>query len=161
MNIDITRLRSGVDKTLSINENILISEEKIKEAGLLDIENLVTDILLYKNALLDICAKIKISGYLIIPCSVTLKPVKHQFLIELDDEITNLYEEIGENDKNIQNTIDILPIIWENILMEIPMRVVSENASFEKTSGEGWKLLTEEKDEILNPEFAKLMDLFK
>lgn len=161
MNIDITRLRNGVDKTISIKENIKISDEKIKEAGLIDIENLDIDILLYKNAILDICAKLKISGELIMPCSVTLKPVKHEFFIDLDDELVNLYEEIGEIDKNIQNTIDILPIIWENILMEIPMRVVSENASFEKTSGEGWKLLTEEKDEILNPEFAKLMDLFK
>ena len=70
-------------------------------------------------------------------------------------------EEIEENDKKIENSIDILPIIWENILMEIPMKVVSEEAKDIELKGDGWRLITDEKRENINPEFQKLNKLFE
>ena len=71
----------------------------------------------------------------------------------------NILEEIGENVKNNQNTIDILPIIWENILMEIPMRVVSEEArnSDINMSADGWKFVTEEEEHL--SQLSELMDM--
>ena len=71
-----------------------------------------------------------------------------------------MLEEIGKNDKNLENTIDILPIIWENILMEIPMRVVNEDIHDATLKGEGWSFVTEEQPSI-NPELQKLKDLLK
>ena len=67
-------------------------------------------------------------------------------------------ENMEENERNFQNTIDILPIIWENILMEIPMRVVSEEAKNSDISleGNGWKFVTEE-EEKTSP-LSELMD---
>ena len=75
----------------------------------------------------------------------------------IDDKLENILKEL-EIDKKIENTIDILPIIWENILMEIPMRVVSPNAKPEKLKGEGWQFITEQKGNV-NPELEKLKDL--
>ena len=43
-----------------------------------------------------------------------------------------------------QNYIDIIPIIWQNIVLEIPLRVVSEDVSDSVTSGDGWKLIRED-----------------
>ena len=62
--------------------------------------------------------------------------------------------------KKNQNTIDILPIIWENILMEIPIRVVGDKNQSLQMEGDGWKLITEE-EKKLNPELQKLKDLLK
>ena len=72
--------------------------------------------------------------------------------------IEELYTEIDKNDKKYENSIDILPIIWENILMEIPMRVVSEEAKTKdmNISGDGWKFVTEE-EEKKSP-LSELMD---
>ena len=70
-------------------------------------------------------------------------------------------EEINENSQKIENSIDIFPIIWENILMEIPMKVVSEKAKNLKLEGDGWKLITDEKKEEINPEFEKLNQLLE
>ena len=67
-------------------------------------------------------------------------------------------EEIDENHKKIENSIDILPIIWENILMEIPMKVTSPDAYSVKAEGEGWKFVTDEMD-TKNPALEKLKDL--
>ena len=95
---------------------------------------------------------------MVLPCAITLKPVDYPFSLVIDDEIEKLYENIEEKLINLQNTIDILPIIWENILMEIPMRVVSPNAKPEKLKGDGWQFVTEPRDNV-NPELEKLKDL--
>ena len=60
--------------------------------------------------------------------------------------------------KKNEKTIDILPIIWENILMEIPMKVISPKAKDMKTKGDGWELITDSKEKG-NNSLAKLKDL--
>ena len=61
----------------------------------------------------------------------------------------------------MENTIDIFPIIWENILVEIPSRVISGDTENLSLEGNGWKLCTEEQNEQINPELQKLRDLLK
>ena len=116
---------------------------------------------IYKNALDDLCINLNFEGVMVLPCAVTLEPVDYKFKVEIDDTLENVMEEIDENYKKIENSIDILPIIWENILMEMPMRVVSEKAYDAKLSGDGWKFITEDSHEEINPEFEKLKDLLK
>ena len=96
---------------------------------------------------------------MVLPCAITLKPVDYPFNIKISGEIDELYSEIDENNKNFKNSIDILPIIWENILLEIPIRVVSDEArnSDINMSGDGWKFTTNQ-EEKLSP-LSELMDL--
>ena len=70
-----------------------------------------------------------------------------------------MMEEIQEIAKKNNNSLDIFPIIWENILMEIPIKVTGPEATDLKLSGDGWKLVTEESEEKENSAFAKLKDL--
>ena len=56
------------------------------------------------------------------------------------------------------NTLDIFPIIWENILMEIPMKVVSEKAKDFKINIEGVSF-NKEQEEI--SALADLKNLLK
>ena len=101
-----------------------------------------------------------VSGNMILPCAVTLKDVTYPFECQIDGEIDEIMQEIDEFYKKIENSLDIFPIIWENILMEIPMKVVSKDAANYKIEGNGWKLITEDDvHEEINPELAKLKDL--
>ena len=95
---------------------------------------------------------------LIIPCAITLKPVKYPFSIQIEGDLNEIVEENAEKYLNSKNTLDILPIIWENILMEIPMRVVSEGADDITLEGDGWKLITGD-EKVENTELSKLKDL--
>ncbi len=63
---------------------------------------------------------------LILPCALTLKEVEYEIDIETEEVFTFTESE----DSNIIEgiTIDLLPIIWSNIILEKPMRVLSENA---------------------------------
>lgn len=157
MNIDITKLKSGIENYIEIDEivNIDISETEIMELKETNLKGTVTKDSegYYIDSIL--------SGTMVLPCSVTLEPVNVPFEVSIEGNIEEMLLEIGKNDKKTENTIDILPIIWENILMEIPMRVVSENAQNKKLEGDGWKLLTDEVSTSPNPELEKLKDLFK
>ena len=154
MNFDIRRLNSNIDSSVPVNINYEFSKDEMKGTELISCNcDIVGEI--YKSITDELAVNLNIKGTMVLPCAVTLKPVEYPFNIEIDDEIS---EKLDNFDKNYKNTIDILPIIWENILMEIPMRVVSPNAKPEKLKGDGWQFVTEPRDNV-NPELEKLKEL--
>jgi len=157
MNIDLLRLKNNVDKVIDIDEELNFTKEQLENTDLLDLKDVVATGELTKDSMDDINLYLKVSGTMYLPCAITLEKVEHKFSFTIDDKLENVLEEV-KNDKKIENTIDILPIIWENILMEIPMRVVSPNAKPEKLKGDGWQFVTEPKGNV-NPELEKLKDL--
>ena len=157
MNIDLLRLKNNIEKNIIINENINFTKEQLENTDLLDLKDVKVECELTKDSMDDINIYLNVTGIMYLPCALTLEKVEHKFSYTIDDKLENVLEEV-KNDKKIENTIDILPIIWENILMEIPMRVVSPNAKPEKLKGEGWQFVTEQKGNI-NPELEKLKDL--
>ena len=159
MIIDLNRLNTGVVEYIDINGECQFNKDQLIGSNILELKNvkIIGSLSMEgKNHYLE-CS---INGIMVVPCSLTLKPVDYSFDIKVEGILEDLFEEIGEIVKNNQNTIDILPIIWENILMEIPMKVVSDQTDDVITSGNGWRLITneDEKKEI-NPELEKLKDL--
>ena len=154
MNIDITRLKSGIDDKVLINLNYSFSKEQLENTSIIELNNVKINGEI-TNGIKTYHLKLNIDGTMILPCSISLKSTKYPFSINLDDEINEFLE---ENIENNQNTIDIFPIIWENILMEIPLKVVNEDLSDVKKEGDGWKFITG-KEERINPELEKLKDL--
>ena len=155
MIIDITDLNSEDYK--EIDEVYSFSKEELKNTDILKLDNVSIKGDITKNSLGELLLNIIVKGTMILPCAVSLKPVNYDFEVEIDENLTEYSEENYKICKNNQKTLDILPIIWENILMEIPMRVVSDDLSGVITKGDGWELVTEEKK--VNPSLAKLKDL--
>ena len=148
IDLNILNVKSKVD----IDMQVSFPKEDLNKAGILDMEKVnVKGNLTYNE---EYILKVNIKGEMILPCSLTLEPVNYPFDIDIDENI----DEFIENSKKTQKTIDILPIIWENILMEIPMKVISPNAKNMKTKGEGWELITDS-EEKGNHSLAKLKDL--
>ena len=88
-------------------------------------------------------------------CAITLKEVEVDLDFEVEDTFST-YED--ENNYSIEGiTIDLLPIIWSNILLEKPMRVLSEDAyeNFDLGNTE-----FEDEEDTQNA-FAKLKDYEK
>ena len=77
-----------------------------------------------------------LSGEMVLPCSITLEEVPYQFSTEIEENLGN-FEEIMKKNKNY---LDIIPLMCENIVLEIPMRIVKNGVSAEHISGEGWEL---------------------
>ncbi len=150
MELDLTILNNK--SKININEKVTFPKEDLNKAGILDMGEITVQGSLTFNE--GYWLTLSIEGTMVLPCSLTLEPVDYPFNIKLDENI----DEFIENSKKTQKTIDILPIIWENILMEIPMKVISPNAKNMKTKGDGWELITDSEEKGVNS-LAKLKDL--
>ena len=159
MNIDITRLKHGIIEYIDINESIDVTKFELEKTGILSLKEVILNGTITKDNLDDYLLDLKISGIMVLPCSITLKPVDYDFITEISGNIGDMLEEINEINKKTENSIDIFPIIWENILMEIPIKVTSLDADKEKLSGDGWRLVTEDEGLKVSNAFDKLKDL--
>ncbi|MCF7926823.1 MAG: YceD family protein [Candidatus Izimaplasma sp.] len=83
-------------------------------------------------------------------CARTLKPVKYPIHLEVEEAFTTYKHEETHLIDGI--TIDLLPKIWSNILLEKPMRVISEEAPDEMDYDNTYF----EPEEDINPAFAEL-----
>ena len=155
MKFDLTRLNNNIEKQIEVDLKYSFSKEELIGTDLLECDCIIKGEII-KNSLSNIELDLEVKGTMIIPCAITLKPTKYPFIVNINGELDEFIE---ENDRNFTNTLDIFPIIWENILMEIPMRVVSDEAKDIKLSGDGWKLITDE--DITSSPLAELEDLIK
>lgn len=148
MEIDLNEL--NIKPEITIDAKVKFEDDDLKKAGILNMDevNIKGKI---TESLDEYLLNLNINGKMVLPCNLTLEPVDYPFNIEIE-------ENLNEITKNSKKTIDILPIIWENILMEIPMKVVSPKAKNMKTKGEGWELITDSLDKG-NHSLAKLKDL--
>ncbi|MDF2699340.1 MAG: hypothetical protein K0Q49_896 [Haloplasmataceae bacterium] len=105
---------------------------------------------------------------LVLPCALTLDDVIYPLVIDTQ-EIFSFAENAKESDFEDDviivkgQFIELIQIIWQNIIVNIPLRVVSENA-YERLQrkGENWQIVDEDnQEEKIDPRFAVLKDLFK
>ena len=150
MKFDLTRLNSGIDNKIDIDLEYKFDKDDLLGTDLIECDIVIKGEI-YKNSMHDTIVDLSATGTMVLPCAITLKPTEHEYSI-------NINEKMEENGENCTNTLDIFPIIWENILMEIPMRVVSPGAENIELSGDGWKLIKDE--EITSSPFAELADMF-
>ena len=160
MIIEITKLQNNLEREVKIESEVSFPKEDLEKSDIIDVKKLNIEGFLSKNNQDEYIIDVTINGVLVLPCSVSLKPVDYSISTKISGNVYEMLEEIGENCKKNEKTIDILPIIWENVLMEIPIKVVSEDLGDIKTEGDGWELVTGEKENI-NPELAKLSELLK
>lgn len=162
MIVDITKLKSGIEEFVPFTFEKDFLKEELVGTDLLELKDVRIEGNISKNAIDTFDVDCSIQGTMVLACAITMKPVPYPFLTQVNGNLEEMLEEMNEFLKKTENTIDLFPIIWENILMEIPMKVVSEAASFEEISGEGWRLITEDsKQEEINPELQKLQKLLE
>ena len=159
MIIDITKLKQCILNELEVNEDIIIEKEMLEKAKIIDLKDANVNGYITKDNGNDYYVDLSLRGTLVLPCSITLKPVDYDFATEIAGSYNEMMSEIGENSKINENSLDILPIIWQNILMEIPIKVTGPEATDLKLSGDGWKLVTEESEHTTKNAFDKLKDL--
>lgn len=110
---------------------------------------------------------LSIKGKMILPCARTLVDVTYPFDFEAT-EIFSTSDNLDEKDEEdgvhplTEETIDLTPYIKENIILETPYRVFSNEKALEE--GEGWTFYEQEqyeseKENTIDPRLAKLQNL--
>ena len=157
MIIDITGLKSN--PYIEVNNDITIDKEEFNNTDIIELKKANIRGTITKYGEDDYELDLLLSGTMVLPCSITLQPVDYDFNAEIQGVYTEMMQEIENFSKKIENSLDIFPIIWENILMEIPIKVTCPEATDLKLSGDGWKLVTEEDLGNTSSAFDKLKDL--
>ena len=143
MIIDLSSLKNNISNKIDIDINYSFTKEQLEKTEIRKLDDVKIKGTITKDVMNNYYLNLHVSGNMILPCSVTLKDVTYPFECQIDGEIDEIMQEIDEFSKKIENSLDIFPIIWENILMEIPIRIVNEDVSDIKLSGDGWKLITD------------------
>ena len=144
MLLDLTKLQNRKENELIFNEVITLDNELYKDTDIRELSPLDVSINIQRITDSAYNMDLYIKGEMTLPCSVTLKDVKYPFEVKTEVKVSNIDENDEEYVKIIQNNIDIIPIIWQNIVLEIPLRVVSEDISDSPIEGDGWKLIRED-----------------
>ena len=139
--IDIKLLNTNVKDKINFSEKIVYNNEYLKNSNILSITPIEVKGEVTKNALNQLHLVFSANGLMNLPCSITLEPVKYPINLNFDEII----DEKDENNlKKDSNTLELKEYLWENIVVEIPLRIVSENAYDKEYKGNGWKLITDE-----------------
>lgn len=159
MNWTVPWILKQPNKSFVINETVLLPKDMYRYVDtLLEIDRVhIVGKGYYDDRNDRVFFDLKIDTDLVLECSVSLEPVQHPVDVEhqiifgySDDELTDIYHIKKEK-------IDLLPIIVQLILMEVPIRVVKEDVEAQKI-GNGWQVISE-KTETIDPRFAKLSEL--
>ena len=138
MKIDLFKLNNY--SHLEINEKLEFPEDMYNG---MDIRGII-DTTVTGDATINLEDELELNllvkGVFILPCAITLDDVYYNFEVNIEENLGNF----NNFYKIPQNTLDILPFIWENIVSEVPIRVVKEGVSNINTRGNGWELISED-----------------
>lgn len=138
MKIDLFKLNNF--NSVSIDENISIPEEyDLNKAGIRKIENLHVSGTISIDFADEIVADLTVTGDFILPCVVSLEDVLYPINVKIEENMGKFEDFYNKN----KNTLDILPFIWENIVSEVPIRVVKDEYKDLKQSGNGWEVISD------------------
>ena len=131
MKIDLRKLYSLA--SVDVDGVITFPEERLKSAGIIRLE----DVSVHGKAIInyedEIELDLDLSGKMYLPCAISLEEVEVPFA-------TKIEEIIVENNINNNFYLDLSDILWENIVLEIPIKVVKEGVHLETSSGKGWSV---------------------
>lgn len=146
MNINLTKLITGLEDEILIDSEVIIPKELLNGTEIRNIDNVKINGVIFPHDNNNFEINLNIKCDLILPCSISLEDVDYKIDTNITEIIGENDEELEENNKIINNTIDLIPIIWQNIILEVPLKVVSPNISPKNIEGDGWRFITDEKD---------------
>lgn len=151
--------------TIDFDEEIVFEPEVFKKInhlrGLHDVE--VSGRLQY-DAHSDLATcDFEVEGVMVVPCSITNEDVEYPFYTEAVQSFA--FHKVSKDDEIVEvkgNILELMPTIFQHIMLEIPLKVVKEGIK-EYPKGNGWEVVKEEdylneKKHEIDPRLAKLKE---
>ena len=153
MQIDLNKLNIS---DILFDEYLTIDSELYKNSAIKNLKPVKISGKIFYNISDEIELDLDVDGVMVLEDSITLDPIDYPYSFHINEIITSENEEIKDYYQNSKNTLDIMPILWQNIVLEVPISITKEKDAH--LSGEGWELNNEEEDKI-DPRLAELSKL--
>ncbi len=150
--IDLSLLHSNVIDEININESIEFKPEVYADTDIKKLRFMHVEGDIKRETDDDDLIDLSVSGEMVLPDSISLEDVNYPFSFKIEG---SLQEILG----NCPNTLDILEILWENIVLEIPLKFTKVE-DLSKFHGDGWRLLSEEDNTHKDNPFNELLKDF-
>ena len=150
MVVDLSSLLNTTLSSIEVNDKVIIPEEYYKNTDIVSLKDLVFDgnISVIENEA-DVIGTLK--GVMVLNDSISLEEINYPFSVEIDEEIEDF-------STNSTNTLDITDILWQNIVLEVPLKLTNVT-NFDEYCGDGWKLVSEDSISNTNNPFKELEDM--
>ena len=163
MNIDLTKLVTSQVEEIEIEGFVNIPFNLFDGTSVRELKDVS-----FSGSVIKLCdgdyqISGRLAGIMVLPDDITLEDVCINFSSEIEENFSEFGKQEGKNLEIIQNRLDITEFLWQNILVEIPLKVVSEKNKDLKLEGNGWRLITEEDLELEksnNSPFSELSKMF-
>lgn len=159
MNIDLTYLLNNSKSFIDINENFNIDLELLKNTNIIKLKDTYfTGTISYDLNILKIIGSI--IGTMTLKDDLTLDEIDHSFDIKIDEYFESS-ESLSENNlKIINNSLDLIPFLWQNILLEVPLKV-SNKKNTNLPKGNDWRVISEDELKVSNNSLSELQNLLE
>lgn len=135
-----------------LNEVVNIPKTYFENSSVKKLDNIKVEGKLYYDSEDNLYADVVISGNMVLADDISLEEVLYPFSIEYNDIL-------DENLKNNQNTLDLFEFLWENIVLEVPLKF-TKVTNLSEFHGDGWKLMSEDEVSLENNPFHDLLKNF-
>ena len=162
----LSNTKYNVDQDISFNEDVY------KDTEIKGLKNIHVNGTINFDFEDNLIINLKLTGIMMLIDSYTLDLVDYKFSCDIDESIDNKelnLLKVVKNNENIldvsewknflYNILDISSILWQNIVLEVPISYTLEK-DHSNIKGEGWELVDEKKEKI-DPRLAKLAELLE
>lgn len=145
------------EKGIVINDTVSFGPEYIKNTPIQKLENVKVNGRAYYSITSEIVFDCKVEGSMVLLDAMDLEPMDYPFSLEISEILS---ENDDEKDKNELKTLDIMDVLWQNIVLEVPISIRKDPNKDYNLSGDGWELVDEERKK-LDPRLAPLLELLE
>lgn len=161
MNIDLTKLITSSMEELEIDGEVVIPLDMIQSTQIRNLSDIKFKGEVTKLYGGDYQIAGTLTGVMVLPDDITLEDVCVNFSTEIEEKFSEFGNSDEKNLEIVQNRLDITEFLWQNILVEIPLKVVSDKNKDLTLEGNGWRLITEEElKKGNNSPFSELSKMF-
>ncbi|MDD5835888.1 MAG: hypothetical protein PUD34_01580 [bacterium] len=157
MEFDLNKI---TDQGIIIDTRISFGEEYLKISQIKKLDDVKVNGRIYYSLSKEVIFSGKVSGEMILEDGYTLEEVPYPFEVQIEQVLADYSSEEAEKKcKRTKNILDLKEVLWENIVLEVPI-VAKSNKDVLIKSGNGWEVRDEisKKDDPRLECFRALLD---
>ncbi len=154
MNIDISKVD---DKGIVIDDTISFGEEYIGKTPIQKLDNVEVKGRVYYSVTNEVILDVEVKGEMVLLDAVSLEPINYPFNLDISEVLS---ENDDEKDEKEAKTLDIMDVLWQNIVLEVPISIKKDPDKKYDLHGDGWELIDEESKKV-DPRLAPLLELLE
>lgn len=156
MEFDLNKI---TEQGILIDTTISFDEEYLRVSEIKKLDNVKVSGRIYYSLTKEVIFAGNVKGSMTLVDGYSGDLIDYPFNIDIDEILADFSEEVAKNTKKTQNSLDLKEVLWENIVLEVPI-VATKNNQLTKTKGEFWEVRDEnsKKDDPRLECFRALLD---